>query len=328
METRKLQQVGGGTYTVSIPKSWAEDQGLEAGTEVTLYTHADGSIVVRSSERDAGALETVTIDVPGTEPASVRRALAAAHVVGFESVRLRPETSFTEEQCRAARSAVHSLVGTDVLAARDDEIRIQNLLDSSGVSVSQTVVQLQFIALSIHREATAAFVDGDGDARDRLGDRIDEAGRQFDLVTRYVNRALVSFEAVDRLGTSRPALFDYYATARELERVADAGASIARLSTRSREPIPDRTRAEFERMAATSREIVESATVAVLEGADGTAAHETLDRRDDLGDAIDSLTAHPGVTGPLRQAIDALRRTADHGGRIGTVALRSSLRAE
>jgi len=46
METRKLQEVGGGTFTVSIPRAWAENNGFEVGMELQLYTHRDGSILV------------------------------------------------------------------------------------------------------------------------------------------------------------------------------------------------------------------------------------------------------------------------------------------
>ena len=47
METRKIQQVGGGTYTVSIPAQWAKEHDIEATSTAYLYTYRDGSLVVR-----------------------------------------------------------------------------------------------------------------------------------------------------------------------------------------------------------------------------------------------------------------------------------------
>jgi phosphate uptake regulator len=61
METRKLQRVGGGIFTVSVPKEWATEHQLEPGTEVHLYTHRHGSIVQRSSRRDGGTLSCATV---------------------------------------------------------------------------------------------------------------------------------------------------------------------------------------------------------------------------------------------------------------------------
>jgi phosphate uptake regulator len=44
METRKLQRVGGGSFTVSVPKEWATEHQLEPRTEVHLYTHRDATV--------------------------------------------------------------------------------------------------------------------------------------------------------------------------------------------------------------------------------------------------------------------------------------------
>lgn len=332
METRKLQQVGGGTYTVSIPKSWAENHGVEAGTNVHLYTHADGSIVLRNSEQDAGPLAEIHIDVHGTGRAHVRRALRAAHAIGFESVTLRPETRFTDEQLREANLTKRSLVGAELVVERDDEITVRNMLDASDVSVRQTVVQLNFIARSVHREATTAFVEADDDAVRRVRDRIGEADRLLTMVTRHVNRALVSFAEIDRLGTSRPTLFDAYATAHELDHLATRGGSIARLACDLPAPLPDREAAAFQRAAQQIRDAVDAATTSVLEGKDPSAAFHALDRRDDALETVEStattLLDDSSAVAARRRAVEHLRQSAAHAGTIATVGLRASLRPD
>lgn len=46
-ETRKLQRVGGGTYTLSLPEAWADERDLSAGMELRLFSHTAGPEVVR-----------------------------------------------------------------------------------------------------------------------------------------------------------------------------------------------------------------------------------------------------------------------------------------
>ncbi|MFC6736897.1 AbrB/MazE/SpoVT family DNA-binding domain-containing protein, partial [Halolamina salina] len=72
METRKIQQVGGGTYTVSIPISWAEEHGVEAGETAYLYTHRDGSLIVRWGEREETALGAVDVEAGDADAAADR----------------------------------------------------------------------------------------------------------------------------------------------------------------------------------------------------------------------------------------------------------------
>ena len=64
METRKLQKIGGSTYSVSLPKEWATEHHLEAGMPIHLYPHTDGSLVLRSAAQDGGPLSAATVDAP------------------------------------------------------------------------------------------------------------------------------------------------------------------------------------------------------------------------------------------------------------------------
>jgi phosphate uptake regulator len=338
METRKLQKVGGGTYTVSIPKAWAGEHGFEAGTEVHLYTHVDGSIVLRSSAKDGKELETGHVTVEGTGPEHVRRALAAANATGFETVVLAPADSFTDEQLRAARSMVRRTVGTTIPVERDDRIEVRNLLDASDVSVRQSVLQLQFTALSIHRRATDALTGDGADTYDQLHEHDDEADRLFGMVLRQFNRSLLSLAEVDHLGVSRAELFDYYETARALERVADLGVRIARVAGRVDGPLPEELLDEIRRTADAARDVVDDAAAAVLEDTGVDDAHGALDGRDEVIadlEAIERALIDEEVTDrvstadavALARALESLVRTADHGGAVARTAIRAATRA-
>ncbi|QUO48808.1 MULTISPECIES: AbrB/MazE/SpoVT family DNA-binding domain-containing protein [Halorubrum] len=340
METRKLQRVGGGTYTVSVPKRWAVERGLDAGTEVRLYAHADGSIVVRSSERDGAALEGVALDVDGDDAALVRRLLRAAYATGYERVTLTPRDSLADGQLRAARETNRGLVGTEVAADTADEFALHSVLETADVSVRQTVVQLRFVARSALRQAAVAFC-GDRDADlERLRERAAEADRLFEMVARHLNRSLVSMAELDRLGVDRPALFDYYVTARELTAVADLSVTVAETAGDSSAAIGDRLVADLEATVDDAEALVAAAATAVLEGASATDAHEVLADRDEVTAGLDNLEAavfddsdasFDGTAADARaltRLLDALGRIADHSAEIGTVAMRAAMRPD
>lgn len=339
METRKLQEVGGGTYTVSIPKAWATDRGLEAGTPVNLYTHLDGSIVVRSRAKDSDCLSSIRVEIDGGLERA-ERALSAAQAVGFERVTLVSPSGFDAETRRAVRSLVRRFVGTELVDERDDELVVRNLLDASDVSVRQSVVQLQYVALSIHEEATASFVDADGDAYTRLRGRETEVERLCGMVARHFSRGLVSLEEVDRVGVSRPDLFEYYETARQLRHVANSGITIARAGRGLSGALSDGVADELETVADATRRTVERTANAVLEGKETDRIHDALDACAETETDLDALEAAVVEDGrdasamdtadvvAVARSLDALRRTLDHVGAIGDVALQHSMRAE
>lgn len=327
METRKLQRVGGGTYTVSIPKAWAEDHGLKAGSTIYLYTHRDGSIIVRGSEKDGDALSSCSIYIEGTEPSLVTRSLSAAHVVGFDTVVLEPTSAFTNEQCQAARDLVQNLVGATIITENQETIAVKNLLSPSDVSIRQSVVQLHFVVLSIHREATIAFLTADSDAYERISERSNEATRLFKMVARHFNRALISMKEVDRLGTNRPKIFDYYTTACELERIADSSESIAREASRLEEELSETERGVFEEMAEQARGVIGDAGTIVLDPSGNVTAHAVMDECDTIRSAIDASEQSISSASPaVIRALSELGKTVDNASMIAEVAVQRGLR--
>lgn len=327
METRKLQRVGGGTYTVSIPKAWAEDHGLKAGSTIHLYTHRDGSIVVRGSEKDGDALCSCSIRIEGTDPALVTRSLSAAHVVGFDTVVLEPTSSFTSEQCQAARELVQNLVGATIITENQENITVKNLLSPSDVSIRQSVVQLHFVVLSIHREATIAFVTADSDAYERISERSSEATRLFKMVARHFNRALISLKEVDRLGTNRPELFDYYTTARELARIADSSELIAREASRLEAELSETDRDAFEQAAEQARGLIEDAGTIVLDPSGNVTAHAVMDECATVRNSIIASEQSISYASPaVIRALYELGKTVDNASMIAEVAVQRGLR--
>jgi phosphate uptake regulator len=338
METRKLQQVGGGTYTVSIPKGWANEHRLEPGTEVHLYTHRDGSIVVRPSHRDGENLCSATVELGGESPAVAERAVRAAYAAGFDTVTLTHESGFTDAQRQRIERVARNLTGTAVEGEQADEVVLRSLLDAGDVSIRQTVVQVRFTALSMYRRATDALVDGEAGVADRLADRREEADRLAALLGRQFNRSLVALSTVDELGTSRWELADHAAAASLLAAVADDAVAVAEAGAGTGGPLKDDAATAVRDGVEAACEAIDVATEALLDGANigvATAAIEqgnaASERVATLDESLREGTLGVERRGPavsLARALDAIDRTAGQAGDIAEVTLRSATRRD
>ncbi|MFC7173004.1 PhoU domain-containing protein [Haloplanus litoreus] len=330
METRKLQKIGGSTYSVSLPKEWATEHHLEAGMPIRLYPHADGSLVVRRAARDGGPLSATEMQLPSSDAATVRRALQAACAVGYDTVSLVSPGTFTTDERRTVRRLVDTMVGMSVVEETDAQVTVENLLDAGEVSVQQSVAQLQFTALSMHRSAVETLRHPD--EGDRLAGRDDSADRLFRMITRHFNRSLTDFAEVDHLDVRRSKLFDYYLTARQLERVADHAVDVAAVADRSDGTAPESVLDDVCSLADRACEVVEAGTTAVLESS-ADRAYTVLDRRDAVVDDIHALDRalferSPPDAYALSRVLAALVRTAACGGNAARVALRASVRPD
>ncbi|WP_058365713.1 AbrB/MazE/SpoVT family DNA-binding domain-containing protein [Haloparvum sedimenti] len=336
METRKLQEVGGGTFTVSIPKGWATNHGLEEGMELRLYTHHDGSLLVRSTEADLGCLTEATVTVDGGGGDAVRQAVRAAHAAGFETITLRATESFTDAERRAAQATVRELVGTDIAVESETEITVRHLLDASSVSVRQSIVQLQYVAVSLHGCAVAAFLEGDAGAHARVRDRADEARRSAEMIGRHFSRSLVSQTELDVLDVSRPELFGYYVAAERLETVVDRTVRIAGVAERLSRPVPESVAGEVRPAADSVGNAVDDAVTALLDG-DMAKARSARERCEEAAARLDGVerSLYEGenvesvpMAVALSSTLDHLRRTAACGRAVTDTAVRATIRAE
>jgi phosphate uptake regulator len=360
METRKIQKVGGGTFTVSLPKAWTSDHGFEAGMELRLYTHRDGSILIRSSEAEVEWLADATVDLDGGDPdcddldagdpggddfdagdpdsgdpEAAARAVRTAHTVGFETITLRRRGAFTEAEREAVRSTVRELVGTDILTESDAEIRIGHLLDTSSVSVRQSVTQLQYVVVSLLRDAAEAFGNA-ADTQTRVRDRAAEARRSAEMITRHFSRSLVSYAELDALGVSRSELFAYYGIATRLETVTEQAVRIATTGEELPEPPAAEAAAAVRAVVDDVARAVDDAVTAVLNG-ELTTAQQARERAADAIEQIDaveqrlyeeSVSDSVPTAVALSTTLTHLRRAANCSCGIADVAARTAIRAE
>jgi len=328
MEQRKVQQVGGGTYTVSLPKEWARRAGITAGTTVHIDPRSEEQLVLEPEAPEEDATARVKLPVARESPVRLERAVRAAYAAGFEQLTLRAPDGFSAEQRAAVERVANAFVGVTLAAETGTELVVRALLDPGEVSVHQSVRQLRFTALSMHRDATDALTTDD---TPYVADREAEADRLYAMIDRHLGRGLARLDEVDALGLSRLELFELRTVARELERVADGAETIAEVAG-AVESFPGSVPAsEFHSLAREARAVVEEATAVVVGDAAVETANDALERREEIRATVESMDrrlADAAGSYRLGRVLDALRRTVESGGNIAEMGLRAGARRE
>jgi phosphate uptake regulator len=325
-ETRKIQKVGGSTFSVSLPKSWAEARGLSAGSLVTVAAHPDDVLVVQPGEDDGAAERTVTIE--HDDPERLEHVVRAAYAVGLDQLRIEATEQLTREQRRAVGRVTDALPGTTVVAEQRDHVVVRVLLDGEEVSVEQSVRQLAFVASSMHREALDALA---GETPADAVDRGAEADRLLALVDRHSQRGLTRTAPIDARGPAPADLVELRATARELQQVAADAVRLGEIAneTEVAEDEQDAEAPDPTTLGERAREIVERATGAVVDDAGVDAARSALADHGALAEDVahgERALRTGDADYRLIQAVEHCRRTADHGAAIARLALRGALR--
>ncbi|SDQ99323.1 phosphate uptake regulator PhoU [Natronobacterium texcoconense] len=327
METRKVQVTGGSTYTVSLPKDWATENEVTSGDTVEIYSEDDTLLVTPRSdtEHQEGTLEISTL-----EDERLTRAVLTMYVSGFDVIRLEAGR-ITTEQRRAIRSAIQGLIGVEVVEETTDCVVVQDLLDSSELSIVNAVTRMRLIATSMLEDAMTALVENDDDVAYDVIERDDDVDRLWLVVSRIFRATLRSPGAAEELGVSREDCFDYHSSARQLERVADHAVKISKLALKL-EDVPEGVAEALLELHADTADIIEKSMDALFaEDSDEATelGHDALEsvleidehtrRIDDMLRDLDSVQAQS-----LGLILDSLSRSGDYGGNVAETVLQKA----
>lgn len=106
MELRKVQKTGRSTFIVSLPKAWAEAQGITAGAAVQLEQNPDGSLQVIPKPVARALMARVDAD-----ESQALRSVISAFIAGAQTIQL--EGNNASGLAHAARA---HLAAVDVVA--------------------------------------------------------------------------------------------------------------------------------------------------------------------------------------------------------------------
>lgn len=327
METRKAQLTGGSTFTVSLPKEWATEIDLETGDTLRLFPR-ERTLIIEPAEGDEYWETDVEID--HLSETQVRRTIQTLYTTGFNRIRLSSSTNLSNNR-RVISATARNLIGLETLESTDTQVTLQSLLDSATVSVEQSTVQIQQVALAMHEDAVTTLLEQDTDLAEHVVEQDNQVDRLYAMISRHFQRSLVSLRETDDLELDQSELYDYQTTARQLERVADHAEKIANLASQFQTPPPTDFAEQIEANAEAARDIVEQAASTIIGDADIETAHKALNNRSELTTELQELERelHDGDIPDshlIALTLDSLTRTAEYGGNIAEIALQTAAR--
>ena len=328
METRKVQVTGGSTYTVSIPKGWATDNDVSAGSEVEFYPEGDSLFLTPHSEEER---TRGTLDITDLEGQELTRAVMTMYVSGFDVIALEGGRISTEQRA-TIREATQSLVGLEVLEETRDRVVVRDLLDSSELSIHNAVTRMRLISTSMLEDALAALRDLDADLARDVINRDDDLDRLWMVVSRIFRATLRTPKAAEELGVPREVCFDYHSSARQLERIGDHATKIAHLTLNIDEEIPAEVLDAIDELHADAVEVIDTAMDALFEEESEAATRKANDAREQVREIdervrqIDELLRDldPARAQLFGLVVDSVLRSADYGGNVAETALQKA----
>lgn len=219
---RRIQQVGEGTYSITLPKQWVIEKGLKRGDLLAIIEESDGSLKVQPPVRMQKEV-TATINAElCTSSIQLARMIIGCYVQGYDVVKINSLKGFTEEQINEISKTIDRLPAFEIVEHNPQSIIIQSFIDPGRFPVDGLLKRLQVMVSSMLGQLADLISMGDENvirSIEKQEERVDEL---YFLIVRLLFTYLRRRELGKVLGIDSPV---YVVGARiivkSLEEIAD-----------------------------------------------------------------------------------------------------------
>ncbi len=322
METRKVQITGGSTFMVTLPKKWAEEVGLKSGSKMHLIPHFGNLLVLKPAKKEE--VNRGVLQIEGKSGDVLIRAVISMYISGYDIIEVRGE-KITPTQRATVRKTSQNLIGPEIMEESGTSITIHNLLDSSELSVPQTVKRIYLITKSMLKDALTALKTNDGELAQDVKDRDTDVDRLFLMISRQFRFALRDVLYEEEVGIGRLEFLSYHTAAYQLERIADHAVKIADVAGSLEDRFDEAIISSILPVEDLVIKTIEKAVTA-LENKDTDQANLALDLSKKVDDRLTNLNKRlyeldSKVSQLLGIVSDSIGRAKDYGTNIAETAL-------
>lgn len=229
METRKVQISGGSTFIISLPKKWADRNGIEAGTNINISEDRSGNLTI--SPRPISYRESIAgeIRITGNENHdAIMRRLVGAYVSGTTAITVTSKEPFTPEVARSVREFTRLVMGVEIVEERQDAIHLQDLIDPADFSIRSGLKRMSYITERMVEDSLRAITDPKSALLDDVILRDVEVDRITWLIQKEYNMLIRSPQIAERTQDPLDEALNYVLASRVIERIADHAVGMAK----------------------------------------------------------------------------------------------------
>ena len=331
METRKVQQTGGSTYIISLPKQWAEKVGIKPGSRVGVQPQPNGKLLI-SSEINAKPLRKKLIDISDLNGSNLERAFIATYLAGYDIIEFA-SSKISANQKKVLRTVCHKLIGPEIIEENSTSVLIQDLLNPNELSIKKAVQRMFLIGNSMFNDSILAVSECDIDLATDVMSRDDEVDRLYLVISKQFKSILCGTGFVDTEEFSIEEYHNLRMAAAPIERIADHSHRIAHMAVLFKPTLDEKRIAEMKKMSDFASDTFKK-SVEALYNFNPKMANQVLDNQKTMNIMItqfsrshfDKMAEVPFDTMiAIRTVTDSIGRIVDYAANISEIAINASV---
>jgi phosphate uptake regulator len=230
MQFRKIQQMGGASFLVTLPKEWARTAMLKKGSLVSIDTTADGGVLIYPiKEPSKNQLDNeIEIVYPSRFGNSeIPKEITAAYLLGYNVIRLKGRRRVASEDRERIVLSLKKLIGLEIVEEDNQSITAQFLVDDTAVEPNKIFKRISMLVKSMISDTIKQFASGEQVQFESIAQRDDEVDRLHFLLVRLLRAAVRQPKTANRFALTTIDCLDYRVAANSLETAGDCAVELS-----------------------------------------------------------------------------------------------------
>ncbi|MCS7121658.1 MAG: phosphate uptake regulator PhoU [Archaeoglobaceae archaeon] len=151
MEPRKIFKSGKGSYILTLPKKWVEENNLKDGDYVYVLQSKDSLKIFAK-----GMSKKALVDLKNLEFNEIIRRIISYYLAGFDVLRIK---IYSDEQRTALVLATEMLIGMEIIEDVGSEIELVIYIEPSKVSFEDVLEKYYRVCISMFEDFLSVLKD-------------------------------------------------------------------------------------------------------------------------------------------------------------------------
>jgi phosphate uptake regulator len=228
MELRKVQEMGGGTLLISLPKEWVKKNNVTKGSVITIEEKGNEYLIVYPLLKEERSIREVTIPYPAKYMEYLINDITGSYLLGYDLIKIQGKERTTYEDRERIKKAIRQLIGLEIVEEDSLSITAQFLLEPTILTPEKIFRRMHVISMGMYKDAITSFLENDEHLVKVVCERDEEVDRLHFLLVRLIRSALLDSRLLMKFDMKPIDCLDYRVASNLLEDIGDSAVDIAK----------------------------------------------------------------------------------------------------
>ncbi|MFB0563560.1 MAG: PhoU domain-containing protein [Candidatus Lokiarchaeia archaeon] len=195
--TRKVQNIGGSSSLISLPKNWVKKNGIKKGDTLMVEEFPNGDLRIYRTHQLNRLQEVPEINIDNLGKKELEAIIMGNYLMGIDYFKITTSLeSLSTSKRKIISKSLKNLLGFRVISESPSSIGIKNVLDPSNFNVREEAKRLGILTFFMLKDLIQALKEKNFEAAKEIIDQDEEMDRSYLIMRRLLmiacNNAVVA----------------------------------------------------------------------------------------------------------------------------------------